>query len=133
MADYATLSELKHFVRADPDEDGDDLEMSLAITAASDAINKACNTTFPRPAVDAVERDIDNGIYGSPALPADADVPSGVRLACLLQASRWYKRRDAAFGVLGSPDMGNMTRLLAKLDPDVAVLISTYKRPWGAV
>lgn len=133
MADYATIEELRHFVRADPLSTEDDLEMALAITAASNAIDRACNVTFPRPAVEAVEEDLENGITGVNAIAADTEVPSGIRLACLLQAARWYKRRDAAFGVLGSPDMGNQIRLLARLDPDVAVLIGTYSRRWGAV
>lgn len=62
-----------------------------------------------------------------------ADVPAAIAEACLLQVNRWYKRRDSAFGVAGSPDMGNELRLLAKLDPDVAVLIAQLNRPWAAV
>ncbi len=57
-------------------------------------------------------------------------VPDNITQACLLQASRFAKRRDAPFGVAGSPDMGNELRLLARLDPDVAVLIAPYRRYW---
>lgn len=56
------------------------------------------------------------------------EIPSAVKLANLMQAARFLKRRDAPFGVAGSPDMGNELRLLAKLDPDVAVLLSGYVR-----
>lgn len=59
-------------------------------------------------------------------------VPDDVREACLLQAHRLFRRRDAAFGIAGSPDMGNELRLLTKLDPDVAVLLRNVKRYWGA-
>lgn len=62
-----------------------------------------------------------------------AAVPSVVKNATLLQASRFFKRRDAPFGVAGSPEMGSEMRLLARLDPDVAVLtgLHPYRRIWG--
>jgi hypothetical protein len=56
-------------------------------------------------------------------------VPTPIAQATLLQASRLLLRRNAPFGVAGSPEMGNELRLLAKLDPDVAVLLKGYKRP----
>lgn len=54
--------------------------------------------------------------------------PDAVRQATLLQASRLVKRRDAPFGVAGSPDQGSELRLLAKVDPDVAVSLRPYRR-----
>lgn len=60
-------------------------------------------------------------------------VPTTITQACLLQAARFFKRRDAAFGVAGSPEMGNELRLLQKLDVDVALMVGPYKRMWGAV
>jgi hypothetical protein len=57
-------------------------------------------------------------------------VPATIVAATLLQASRIAKRRDAPFGVAGSPEMGNELRLLAKLDPDVVVMVSAYRRYW---
>lgn len=59
-------------------------------------------------------------------------VPVPVKEACLLQASRLLKRKDAPFGVAGSPDSGSEIRLLAKLDPDVSVALNPYIRWWGA-
>lgn len=59
-------------------------------------------------------------------------VPSSVKQATLLQASRFLKRRDAPFGVAGSPDTGSEVRLLAKVDPDVAVTLTPFIRWWGA-
>lgn len=60
-------------------------------------------------------------------------VPVGIRLATLLQASRFVARRDSPYGIAGSPDVGSELRLLARLDPDVEVSIAPYRRHWGAV
>jgi len=59
-------------------------------------------------------------------------VPLAIKNATLLQTNRLMKRRDAPFGVAGSPDLGSELRLLAKLDPDVDVLIRPYIRWWSA-
>jgi hypothetical protein len=61
-----------------------------------------------------------------------AAVPQPIVNATLLQASRFYKRRDAPFGIAGSDAMGNSMRLI-RTDPDVAVMVSAYSRIWGAV
>ncbi len=58
-------------------------------------------------------------------------VPTTVREATLLQAARFFKRRDAPFGVAGSPDLGSEMRLLDKVDPDVAVMLRDYRRDWA--
>lgn len=55
-------------------------------------------------------------------------VPTQVLQACKLQAARWNFRRDAPSGVAGSPDQGSELRLLAKLDPDVATVLSGLVR-----
>jgi hypothetical protein len=57
-----------------------------------------------------------------------AAVPVAVKQATLLQASRFHTRRQAPFGIAGSPDSGSEMRLLAKLDPDVAVSVKDYVR-----
>lgn len=51
-------------------------------------------------------------------------VPEAIKVACLLQASRWFARRNSPYGIAGSPEMGSELRLLAKLDADVAVMLS---------
>ena len=58
-------------------------------------------------------------------------VPATIKEATLLQASRLLKRRDAPFGVAGSPELGSEIRLLAKVDPDVAVMVHRYVRRGG--
>ena len=67
------------------------------------------------------------GMFGWP------EIPDAVKQACLLQASRFLARRDSPFGVAGSPDFGGELRLLAKVDADVAVILASYRRVWGAV
>lgn len=59
-------------------------------------------------------------------------VPVTIEQATLLQAARFFKRRDAPFGIAGSPDMGSEMRLLAQMDPDVKVMLGSYRRLWGA-
>lgn len=59
-------------------------------------------------------------------------VPTSVKQACLIQAARFFVRRDAAFGIAGSPELGTEVRLLARLDPDVALMLQGYTRVWGA-
>lgn len=60
--------------------------------------------------------------WGWPAVPAT------IAEATLLQASRLFKRRDAPFGVAGSPQSGGEMRLLERLDPDVMVMVKAYRR-----
>jgi hypothetical protein len=60
-------------------------------------------------------------------------VPPSIHEACLLQTSRLISRRDAPFGVAGSPEVGSEVRLLARLDPDVEQLVRPYVRKIGTV
>lgn len=60
-----------------------------------------------------------------------SSVPTLVVQATLLQASRIFKRRDAPFGVAGSPETGSELRLLAKADPDVMVMLDPLRRHFG--
>lgn len=55
-------------------------------------------------------------------------IPDVIEQATAIQAGRFAKRRDALFGIAGSPDAGSEMRLLARLDPDVAVLVDTVRR-----
>lgn len=57
-----------------------------------------------------------------------AAVPAQVRQACILQASRIFARRLSPYGIAGSPEMGSELRVLAKVDPDVAVLLAGLVR-----
>lgn len=200
--DYASMQDLKTVLAFDDDED--DVALSMAVTAASRAIDHHCRRQFGVAAAvanrlyDAPPRWMldDNGngllpvtdfqtttglvVATAPApgeafdttlvldtdfevwpLNAAADgrpwthlrvfnyptggtrykvtatygwttIPSAVSQACLVQATRFFKRKDAPFGVAGSPEFGEM-RLLAKVDPDVAVLLAPYRRFLEAV
>lgn len=55
-------------------------------------------------------------------------VPTTIKDATLLQVNRLLFRRDAPAGVAGSPSSGSEIRLLAKLDPDVEVMVKAYQR-----
>ncbi len=60
------------------------------------------------------------GAWGWPA------VPGPVREACLIQSARVFKRKDAPFGITGTPEYGQMR--LGRFDPDVAWLLEPYRK-----
>jgi hypothetical protein len=79
-----------------------------------------------------------NGSYGFP-LRVQAGIqiigkfgystsaPAVVKNACLLQVSRWWNRKNAPFGVVGSADMGQAV-VVPKLDPDIAEMLDGVTR-----
>ena len=60
------------------------------------------------------------------------EVPDTIVQATLQQALRLLKRREAPFGIAGSPDFGSEMRLLDKIDADVEVMLRSYRRWWVA-
>lgn len=54
-------------------------------------------------------------------------VPIAIKQACIIQASRIFKRLDSPLGVAGFGDMGAI-RVTRDLDPDVAQLVMPYRR-----
>jgi hypothetical protein len=60
-------------------------------------------------------------------------VPDTIVQATLMQANRLIMRRDSPYGVAGSAQAGSEIRLLAKVDPDVELLLRPYRRVWSAV
>jgi len=60
------------------------------------------------------------GVYGF------APTPIQVTQACVIQASRIFKRLDSPLGVAGFGDMGAMR--VGKTDPDVSMLIRPFKK-----
>lgn len=196
--DYCTPDELKAYRRIDDTVDDD--QITLAITAASRAIDEHCNRQFgtvsaaaaryytarwSRTYCDyvveiddlqsmsqfAIAHDSDaSGAYataitGYTLLPRNAaslgevwteirlhnagssaeeaiqvtakwgwtNVPDPVKQAALMQASRVFSRRESPYGVAGSPQTGSEVRLMAKVDPDVKVVLAPFKRWWGVV
>jgi len=61
------------------------------------------------------------GTYGWPSVPVT------ITQACIIQASRIYKRLDSPMGIVGFGDLGAI-RVSNQLDPDVAQLVQPYKR-----
>ncbi|MGW1000746.1 phage gp6-like head-tail connector protein [Streptomyces sp. NPDC002520] len=55
------------------------------------------------------------------------DVPHDIAQACLIQATRLYKRKDSPEGIIGSAEWG--LRNLSRRDPDVWALIEPYILP----
>lgn len=54
-------------------------------------------------------------------------VPDAIKQATLLQAARLLKRKDAPFGVAGSPQLGTDLRLLEHADVDAKVITMVAK------
>lgn len=61
-----------------------------------------------------------------------ATVPTPVKQACLILASKLFKRKDSPFGVAGSAEYGSELRILAG-DRDAERLLGQYRRPWVVV
>jgi hypothetical protein len=57
-------------------------------------------------------------------------VPAPVKQATLIQAAFIWGRKDARFGVAGSPELGNELRVESALDRTAQVLLEAYRRPW---
>jgi hypothetical protein len=55
-----------------------------------------------------------------------ASIPTAVKQATIIQASRLFKRLDSPLGVLGMGDMGQI-RVSRYLDPDVEQLVMPYR------
>jgi hypothetical protein len=60
------------------------------------------------------------GVFGWSAVPLD------VRMACILQAQRLFKRFDSPLGVLGMGDMGTIR--VSRVDSDVQALLAPYMK-----
>ena len=61
------------------------------------------------------------GVYGWSA------IPDAINEACLITAARYFKRKDAVFGVAGGGEVGQAVALRA-VDPDAQVLLAPYRK-----
>jgi hypothetical protein len=61
------------------------------------------------------------GVWGWTAIPEE------VKMACRLQAARFFVRRQSPFGIAGSPEIGTV-RLSSRLDPDVELLLKPFRK-----
>lgn len=58
------------------------------------------------------------GVFGWSAVPMD------VRIACIIQAQRLFKRFDSPLGVVGMGDLGSIR--VSRVDSDVQALLAPY-------
>lgn len=56
--------------------------------------------------------------------------PAPVKQATLIQAAFLWGRKDARFGVAGSPEFGNEMRVESALDRTAQSLLRAYRRNW---
>lgn len=199
--DYTSVAALKAYVRIPALDTQDDVQLALAVTAASRAVDNATNRQFGLVAAPEAryytaeyqscdyrytveiddlmvvtgasivadstgEGDYDLAVTSYTLKPANAaakgkpythlwigsdvslpvqvvdglqvtarwgwtDVPDTVEQATLIQASRFFTRREAPFGIAGSPESGSEMRLLERVDPDVGLMLRPYYRWWG--
>lgn len=59
-----------------------------------------------------------------------SSVPTAIKQATVIQAARFFKRNDSPLGVLSAPDLGYI-RVGSRLDPDVEMMISGYRKVNG--
>lgn len=83
-----------------------------------------------------------NGRYGFPTTRKGVEIagsfgyastaPDAVVEACLILATRFWKRRETPFGISGSPETG-VVEIISRVDPDVETLLAPYRRlaVWG--
>jgi hypothetical protein len=117
----------------------DDLNTAVGLAVLSDGVARTDYTLWPRNAIQTgrvYERlSVPGAWTGDLVITATwgwTTVPVAVKLATSMQLARFGARRDSPFGVTGSPDAGGELRLLAKVDPDVEVALSGYRREWWA-
>lgn len=117
------------------DEDGDDThEVTLASTDwkawPRNAVShgrpyRSIRTTlngdysFPVGIPDGV---LVNADWGFNTGDSETDSPAEVRQACLLLSLRVYKRKDSIFGVAGSPQVGGVQIVQARITEDVDIM-----------
>lgn len=119
----------------------DDLDTTTDLVVTVDGTVVTDYVLAPRNAV--AKGDVWTQIrFGSGIVPSDdvsivarwgrSAVPSTIKEAGRLQVNRFLSRRDSPYGIAGSPQDGSEMRLLAKLDPDVELMVRGLVRIWGA-
>jgi len=78
---------------------------------------------------------VKRGVNGTTAASHDKDTtiyiyqyPDLIKQACIIQAMRWYKRKESAFqDVVGNAELGQ-TIVYKSLDPDVRLIINSLRK-----
>jgi alkylation response protein AidB-like acyl-CoA dehydrogenase len=102
VAAWPTLKEVRSLLRLQPDAEQDGL-IQTALAAAIDYGNRRTNYKYP-PTAD------------------DPQLPDVIHEACLIHASRLYRRRDSIDGTLGFGDAGLIR--VGRYDPDIEAAYS---------
>ena len=105
MASWPTLSEVRTFLRLEPEPTQDGVLRTALDAAIAYGISKY------------------GGLYDT----ASTTVPNDGHEACLIHASRLYRRRDSIDGTISWGDMGAIR--VGRVDPDVAALYGTKAPP----
>lgn len=67
--------------------------------------------------------------FGSPIQEGANPVPAAVTQATLIQASRFFQRKNSPMGFSGNPETGQPAVVfLSELDPDVKNLVKSFKK-----
>jgi len=66
-------------------------------------------------------------IIGDFGYSVDGLPPPDIHIACLILASRWWKRHETPTGMAIVPDMGSFDRV-SNEDPDIKALLESYNR-----
>lgn len=125
--DLQSLSEL-----ATTDEVGNDYTTWTANDYQLEPLNGLSNgLTQPYTSIRAVKQYVfpflaDRALVKVTGVWGWASIPTAVKQATILQASRIFKRNDSPLGVAGFGDMG-VVRVGARLDPDVQHLVDPYR------
>jgi hypothetical protein len=112
------------------DEDGDlSYEYSWSVTDYQPIL---AEFGFPSNAIEVLPTGRYTFPMGTNAVAVSADFgwsapPDDIRFACLLLATRLFKRKDAPFGVIGGGELGQI-RAITKIDPDVKELLRKYRK-----
>lgn len=117
MAAWPTLKEVRTELRLQPDP----VEDAVIQTALAAAIDYGVRRMGSDPVYDP-----DTGtITRVPRYPDDTtDLPDGPHQACVIHASRLYKRRDSIDGTLGLGDAGIVR--VGRFDADIETLYNLY-------
>jgi hypothetical protein len=110
LASWPTVKEVRSFLRLQVDADQDAvIQTALAAAVAAGVKRLGFDIT--------IDPDTFERIY-TPRYPPDTDtLPDASHEACLLHASRLYRRRDSIDGTLGFGDMGVVR--VGRFDTDI--------------
>lgn len=112
MTTWPTLPEVRKLLRLQPDATEDGIIQTALSAAIETGVGRMGSTLIVN---------MDGTVSKVPAYPADSTtVPDRAHEACLLHASRLYRRRDSIDGTLGFGDQGVIR--VGRVDADVDAL-----------